>query len=156
MKIKTILLLAALTASFSACKKNKSVDVEAQFKADTIAIRNYVTTNNIAVEKTATGIFYQKILAGTGSVNYTKSTQISADYQGKILGGAIFDDSKGTAISFPLGNVIEGWQIGIPLIQKGGKIRLFIPSYYGYGPSGNGPIPANAVLDFTITLVDAQ
>ncbi len=156
MKFKTILLLVALSTSFAACKKTKSIDVEAQFKADTISIRNYVTANNIPVEKHASGIFYQKIAAGSGSVSYNGSTQVSADYQGKILGGAIFDDSKGTPITFALGRVIEGWQIGIPLIQKGGKIRLFIPSYFGYGAAGAGSIPPNSILDFTVTLVDVQ
>lgn len=156
MKIKEIILVVVAIFSLSACKKGKSVDVEAQFKADTIAIRNYVTTNNIPVEKHSSGIFYQKIAPGTGNVTYTLNTQVSADYQGRIMGGAIFDDSKGTPISFALGGVIQGWQIGIPLIQKGGKIRLFIPSYYGYGPQASGPIAANSILDFTVTLVDVK
>ncbi|MEJ2881746.1 FKBP-type peptidyl-prolyl cis-trans isomerase [Pedobacter sp. GR22-6] len=156
MKIKYLIVLVALTASFAACKKGKPLDVEAQFKADTTAIRSYVTANNISVKKTSTGIFYQVIAPGSGSVNYSKSTQISADYQGKIMDGSVFDDSKGTPVTFPLGGVIEGWQIGIPLIQKGGKIRLFIPSFYGYGASGSGPIPPNSILDFNITLVNVQ
>jgi FKBP-type peptidyl-prolyl cis-trans isomerase FkpA len=52
--------------------------------------------------------------------------------------------------------LIIGWQIGIPYIQKGGKIRLLIPSYYGYGNRAAGSIPANSILDFTITLSNVQ
>lgn len=155
-KIKGLLLLICLATVFTACKKNKPFDVEAQFTADTTAIANYVKVKGLTVIKHSSGISYQILAPGTGSVSYTKSTQISADYQGKLLDGAVFDDSKGTPISFSLGGVIDGWQIGIPLIQKGGKIRLFIPSYFGYGPNGTGPIPANAILDFTITLADVK
>lgn len=155
-KIKSLLLLVCVSAGLTACKKSKSVDVEAQFKADTTAIRNYIKANNIPAVKHSSGIFYQVIAPGTGSVNYTANTQISAAYQGKIMNGSIFDDSKGASINFALGRVIQGWQIGIPLIQKGGNIRLLIPSYYGYGVSGTGPIPPNAILDFSITLTNVQ
>ncbi|WP_316792356.1 FKBP-type peptidyl-prolyl cis-trans isomerase [Pedobacter frigoris] len=154
--IKSLLLLVFIAAGITACKKGKTVDVETQFKADTIAIRNYITSNNIPAIKHSSGVFYQIIAPGTGDVKYTANSQISAAYQGKIMNGAIFDDSKGAPIDFSLGRVIQGWQIGIPLIQKGGKIRLLIPSYYGYGTSGTGPIPGNAILDFDITLINVQ
>ena len=156
MKVKHFLLLAGLAIGFSACKKTKSFDVEAQFKADTTAIRNYINTNNIPALKHNSGIFYQIIKPGSGTVQYSLSNRVSADYQGKILGGSVFDDSKGTPAEFALGGVITGWQIGIPLIQKGGEIRLFIPSYYGYGTRGAGSIPANAILEFRVILADVK
>ncbi|HEY0177263.1 MAG TPA: FKBP-type peptidyl-prolyl cis-trans isomerase, partial [Pedobacter sp.] len=59
---------------------------------------------------------------------------------------------KGTPISFALGEVIRGWQIGIPFIQKGGQIRLLVPSLLAYQNQQNGIIPANSVLDFTVML----
>jgi FKBP-type peptidyl-prolyl cis-trans isomerase FkpA len=72
------------------------------------------------------------------------------------LDGTVFDQTTTQPLNFPLGNVIVGWQIGVPLIKKGGKIRLLIPSGYGYGQGGSGKIPSNAVLDFDIELVDVQ
>ena len=42
----------------------------------------------------------------------------------------------------------------IPLIQKGGKIRLLIPSGYAYGSQAQTQIPGNSILDFTIELID--
>lgn len=155
-KLRGLLLLVCTAGCLVACKKTKSVDVEAQFTADTIAIRSYVKANNITVQKHSSGIFYQIINPGTGNVTYNSSTQVSADYQGRILDGAVFDDSKGEPITFALGRVITGWQIGIQLIQKGGEIRLFIPSLYGYGAGGQGPIAPNSILDFTIKLSDVK
>lgn len=155
-KIKYVILLTCIAGFFAACKKPKSFDPEAQFIADTTAIRNFITTNAIPAVKDSYGIFYQIINPGTGSFTYTGSTKVTVDYQGRLLNGNIFDDSKGTPLTFTLGGLIPGWQIGIPYIQKGGKIRLLIPSYYGYGNVGVGSIPANSVLDFTISLSDVQ
>jgi len=159
-KFKYIILLVCITGCFAACKKNTPVeeyDPLPQFKADTTAISAFVKTNNITAVKDAYGIFYQIIEPGSGSVTYTASTKITADYEGRLLNGTIFDSTKGTPTSFLLGNVIVGWQIGIQRIQKGGKIRLIIPSYYAYGTqSPSSTVPANSVLDFTITLTDVQ
>lgn len=155
-KIKSLLAIIFAVTTMVACKKSKSVDTDTQFKADTTAIRAYITANNIPALKHSSGIFYQIITPGTGNLVYTGNTLVSASYQGKIMGGEIFDDSKGKPIDFTLGGVIGGWQIGIPLIQKGGSIRLILPSYYGYGPRGQGSIPRNAILDFNVTLVNAQ
>jgi len=51
--------------------------------------------------------------------------------------------------------LIAGWQIGLPLIHKGGEIKLIVPSSLAYG-CGNGPLPANSILYFDIHLVDVQ
>ncbi|WP_230383726.1 FKBP-type peptidyl-prolyl cis-trans isomerase [Pedobacter endophyticus] len=125
--------------------------------ADTTAIRAFIKTNNIPAQKDSYGIFYQIIEPGSGSVTYQGSTRITANYDGRLLNGALFDSTKGTPVPFTLGQVIAGWQIGIQKIQKGGQIRLIIPSYYAYGTtSPSSLIPANAILDFTITLTDVQ
>ena len=150
-----------MVAFFAACKKSTPVDDSydplPQFKADTTAIRAFVKTNNITVLKDSYGIFYQVIDPGAGSIVYSATTKVTADYEGKLLNGTIFDSTKGTPITFTLGQVIPGWQIGLQRIQKGGKIRLIIPSYYAYGTSSpSSLIPANSILDFTITLTDVQ
>jgi FKBP-type peptidyl-prolyl cis-trans isomerase FkpA len=153
-------LLICLAGFLAACgKDNKGTfDAEAQFKADTTAIRAFVIKNNIPVLKTSNGVFYQIIAPGTGSTTYTASTKVTADYTGKLLNGTIFDTTAGKSpIQFSLGGVIAGWQIGIPLIQNGGTIRLLIPSYFAYGNSSpNSLIPANSILDFTVTLTNVQ
>jgi FKBP-type peptidyl-prolyl cis-trans isomerase len=73
----------------------------------------------------------------------------------------VFDSSLNTGrtpLEFYLTGVIDGWKIGVPLIQKGGKIRLIIPSGFAYGPSGagGGAIGPNAVLDFDIEIIDIR
>ncbi len=73
--------------------------------------------------------------------------------------GSIFDSSvsRGEPATFPLDNLIAGWQEGIPGMKVGGKRRLFIPAELGYGEAGSGSnIPPNSDLIFDIELFDTQ
>jgi FKBP-type peptidyl-prolyl cis-trans isomerase len=70
-------------------------------------------------------------------------------YVGTLLNGTKFDAST---ISYPLSQLIVGWQIAVPLIGKGGRIKVVLPSSLGYGAQAAGPIPANSPLYFDITL----
>jgi peptidyl-prolyl cis-trans isomerase A (cyclophilin A) len=56
-----------------------------------------------------------------------------------------------------MGNVIEGWDEGIALLQVGDKARFVIPSHLGYGSRGaGGVIPPNATLIFDVELMDVK
>ena len=152
MKIKYILLFTLpLLLVLGSCKK---FDAEEQSKIDDSTIIKFISEKNIIAQKHSSGIYYQILNTGSGNISYTTNTTVSTKYTGRLLSGTVFDGTTTQPISFKLGQVISGWQIGIPLIQKGGKIRLLIPSGLAYGPDGQGPIPGNAVLDFDIELLD--
>lgn len=158
-KIKHLFLLICIAGCLAACSKNNPVDnfdYEAQYKLDTAAIGKYVKEKGIPAVKHSSGVYYQIIEPGTGSVTYNDGTNVTVDYEGRLLDGTVFDSSRGNAVTLTLGNLITGWRIGIPLIQKGGKIRLLIPSYLGYGNVAKGPIPKNSILDFTVNLTDVR
>jgi len=56
-----------------------------------------------------------------------------------------------------MGNVIEGWDEGIALLQVGDKARFVIPSDLAYGSRGaGGVIPPNATLIFDVELMDVK
>ena len=86
----------------------------------------------------------------------TVCNRVTVRYSGRLTSGAVFDSNL-TGISFTLGQLIVGWQKGIPLIRPGGKITLYVPPSLGYGAAGAPPtIPANAYLIFDIDLVAVQ
>lgn len=156
-RIKHLLLLICIAGCFTACqKKEENFDFEAQFRTDTTAIRKYINDKKLVMTKDASGVFYQIIEPGTGTVKYNDKTEVNVEYEGKVLDGAVFDATKNGPISLPLGGVIKGWQIAIPFIQKGGAIRMIIPSFYGYGNRQGLPFPPNSILDFKVTLVDVH
>jgi FKBP-type peptidyl-prolyl cis-trans isomerase FkpA len=100
-------------------------------------------------------MYYQIVNPGSGATPNINSI-LSVRYTGTLTDGTVFDSQTVNPVSFQLNQVILGWQVGLPLIQKGGVIRLIIPSSMGYGCQANGPIPANSILYFEVELVDVQ
>ncbi|WP_029286876.1 FKBP-type peptidyl-prolyl cis-trans isomerase [Pedobacter sp. R20-19] len=147
LKFKQLTILFFLALVLNSCKKDEDSDKQ---------ITNFIEKNNIPATKDASGLYYQIIKPGTGSFTYPANTSITIKYEGRLLDGSVFDNGDGKEQNFMLSQLIQGWRIGIPKIQKGGEIRLIIPPGLGYGSSAAGPIPGNSVLDFTIQLSDAK
>ncbi len=125
-----------------------------QLQVDIEKIENYLSDHHLTAQSTASGLHYIITEAGTGG-HPSASSNVKVNYIGKLLKNEqVFDQTKGTPVTFPLSNLIQGWQEGIPLLQKAGKGTFFVPSALGYGPYGSGSIPANAPLIFEIELVD--
>lgn len=139
-----ILILTA-----SSCEKD-NID---RVAIDQEIIEQYLADNNIPAQKHESGIYYLIENQGSGG-SPTYTSEIVVKYKGYLTDGTIFDQTNGTSANFNLANLIVGWQIGIPLLEKGGKGTFFIPSYLGYGRFPPSGIPENAVLIFDIELID--
>lgn len=92
---------------------------------------------------------------GEGKVVKADDT-VTIKYEGRLLDGTVFDSSGDDEITFPLGDLIQGWQEGIPGMKEGGKRTLSIPSRLGYGAAGQGSIPGGAGLEFDIELIKTE
>ncbi|WP_306352677.1 peptidylprolyl isomerase [Flavobacterium sp. '19STA2R22 D10 B1'] len=108
-------------------------------------------------DATESGLRYKMIQKGSG-VKAEKGKTVSVHYTGQLEDGTVFDSSykRKQPIEFPLGkgNVIEGWDEGIALLQVGDKARFVIPSHLGYGSRGaGGVIPPDATLIFDVELM---
>lgn len=125
-------------------------DEATQAELDDKRIQAFLTANNITATKHSSGVYYQVLTAGTGTDSIDEHSDLIVNYSGRLLNGTQFD--SGESFSFTLSGVIPGWGEVLPLFTKGTKVRMFIPSSLGYGASGNGAIPANAVLDFTVEI----
>ena len=111
-------------------------------------------------EKTESGLRYKMIQKGSGK-KAENGKIVAVHYTGQLEDGKVFDSSipRKKPIEFPLGqgNVIEGWDEGIALLQVGDKARFVIPSHLGYGAQGaGGAIPPNATLIFDVELIDVK
>jgi FKBP-type peptidyl-prolyl cis-trans isomerase len=96
---------------------------------------------------------------GEGAEAKADST-VTAHYTGALAKtGVIFESSKdrGEPATFPLAQVIKGWQEGVPGMKEGGKRRLIIPAELAYGEQGSPPaIGPNEPLVFDIELVSVK
>ena len=104
-------------------------------------------------------ITIEDILVGQGTEAKTGNT-VSVQYRGTLLNGIQFDSSydRGEPFSFTIGQgqVIQGWEQGIPGMKKGGKRKLIIPSAFAYGDRAVGSIPPNSTLVFEVELLSVQ
>ena len=152
MRFLTFCLLCSVL--LSACGDDELSPAE-QLQNDIALIENYLDDNNITYESDVSGLRYVIHEQGDGGAPNANST-VRVAYEGRFLTDQqVFDSSDD--ISFSLRNVIVGWQIGIPLVNEGGRITLYIPSGLAYGRAGiRGIIPANANLIFDVDLFEIQ
>lgn len=159
---RTLLVLLFLIVSFAACQKSATdplVQYNAQKAIDDTLVKKYLEANpGLGAKRIDTsGVFYiiNPGEEGVGNDLFTNSTQVTVGYTAQILTtGVVVAQTNEFHPSFQLGNVIRGWQLGIPLMKKNGKIRLIVPSRYAYGPFDQDSIhlPKNSVMDFHIQL----
>ncbi len=102
---------------------------------------------------TTVGTGTEAVAGDTVTVHYTGYLYAASATGGK---GTQFETSVGkTPFTFVLGrgNVIPGWDQGVPGMKVGGKRTLVIPASLAYGATAQGPIPANSALVFDVEMV---
>lgn len=145
---------------FYSCKKESGCGYSEENiiapESEQQAVKAYLDSNNIAsVGKDSSGLYYQVFDHGEGDSNPSLCSQVELTYIGKLTSGTIFEQKSA---AFTLGSSIEGLRKGIPLIKKGGRMKLYIPPSLAYGSkeikdeSGKVIIPANSILVFDISL----
>jgi len=148
-KTSFLVIIASFLAIFAifsntACSKSSASESDQMI--------SYAKSNNITYISDPSGILYEIITPGN-STHPTINNTITVTYVGTLMNDVTFD--SGT-ITYPLNNLIPGWQIALPLIGEGGQIKILIPSSLGYGSSGSGSIPANSPLYFEVSLLKVK
>ena len=87
--------------------------------------------------------------------------ELLVHYVGWLESGQQFDSSRARRdpLDFALGagDVIKGWDEGIPGMKVGGKRKLVIPPALAYGEHGcGGVIPPQATLVFEVELLEIR
>ena len=109
--------------------------------------------------KQPSGLQYWDITQGTGPEART-GQRVKVHYTGWLTSGKKFDSSVGGKpfdLRLGAGEVIKGWDEGVPGMKVGGKRQLRIPPDLAYGSKGiSGVIPPNSTLIFDVQLVAIQ
>lgn len=118
-----------------------------------IPMQEYLDNNNLTPTFDSTANFWYTIVRPGSSARPTIDSDVTVSYEGRETNNVVFDATRDTTVRLPLSLVIPGWQLGIPLIGRGGEIILYLPSRLAYGPRGAGEaICPNSDLIFNITL----
>lgn len=87
-----------------------------------------------------------------------KDDKVKVHYTGTLMNGKMFDSSRGKdpfPVTVGAGQVIKGWDQGLPGMRVGGKRKLTIPWQDAYGEKGSPPsIPPKAALKFDVELLE--
>jgi peptidylprolyl isomerase len=119
----------------------------------------------LAVVTLPDGLKYIDLTVGTGAAAQT-GDNVNVQYTGWLASnGHMFDSSRQPGrgpftVQIGRGQVIPGWDEGIPGMKVGGKRKLIIPAPLAYGTAGQTDqttgaviIPPNAPLVFEVELL---
>ena len=130
MKIKWIITMAIMLLVAGCSKDNKNMNGE---------------------------LIIEDIIVGQGA-EAVKYSIVTVNYTGWLEDGIKFDSSLNPGrepLRFTLGagQMIQGFDQGIPGMKVGGKRKLTIPPNLGYGSQDKGIIPPNSTLIFELDLL---
>ena len=150
--IRTPFLALALVAVLAACGSTGQSNETST--ANTLGGAGNTSTAT-EWQTTASGIRYRRISGNGTGPKPSPTDTVTIHYVGKLMDGTEFDSSfrTGQPATFPLPQLVSGWQEGVPLMSVGDVYEFVIPPELGYGDTASGPIPANSTLHFTIALI---
>src|SRR5262245_18475899 len=149
----TIRLTVMLAMSVCLLGCNKPDETSAEKKTPGTTPPTPPTTASGEWKTTASGLKYQMMKQGTGTVSPKPTDTVLVHYHGTLSNGQVFDSSvqRGQPISFPLNGVIPGWTEGLQLMKVGDKFKFEIPPNLAYGAGSPTPaIPPNSTLVFEV------
>lgn len=152
--IIVLVVIGGIFFVVSSKTNNQKMSTDAT-KTDTMTTTNYTNT------ATESGkLVIEDIKVGSGP-EVKKGDTVVMHYIGTLENGTKFDSSVDRGQPFEtqigVGQVIKGWDEGVPGMKVGGKRKLTIPAELGYGARGAGSvIPPNATLTFEVELLEIK
>jgi len=140
-------------------KKQDAIAASVQIEGEKFLKENGTKEGVISLPS---GLQYKIISKGGKNEKPKAKDVVKVHYEGKFINGDIFDSTYkiNEPALFQLSKVIPGWTEGIQLMNVGDKFEFYIPAKLAYGSKGNGTgdgaIPPNSVLVFTVELISIE
>jgi FKBP-type peptidyl-prolyl cis-trans isomerase len=106
---------------------------------------------------TKNGVKYETLKEGTG--DELKPGRVATfHYVGTLENGTVFDSSRQRTspykVAIGTGQLIKGWEEGLPGMRVGETRKLWVPAKMAYGEQERGKIPPNSNLIFEVELLE--
>lgn len=148
-----------MQTSLAKLSETRQAEMNAAAEKNKTASDEFMAKNADAegVRATQSGLQYKVLAEGDGPSPKPEDVVV-VHYKGTLIDGTEFDSSfkRNQPAEFPVRGVIPGWQEGLQLMKKGGKMMIYVPPELGYGAAARQQIPANAVLIFEVELLDVK
>ena len=154
MKKKLLAIIAVSALLLTGCG-DKKVSAAADNLPTVTTNQGEAPTIGAPTGNPPTTLVTKDIIVGTGAEALPTSTMTVHYTLMTWSNGKLIESSwtSGSPATFPLANVIIGWQQGIPGMKVGGRRLLVIPPELGYGAQGGGPIGPNETLIFVVDAI---
>lgn len=157
----SLLLLLVPGLALAACDRTDALPIVVTGDPTTLVYAPALGVELSAMTPRPGGLYFRDLKAGDGAVAQPGST-VQVAYTGWLPNGRKFDSSwdhgaKPLEFRLGAGQVIPGWDEGLPGMRAGGRRQLVVPAALAYGSAGIGDqIPPGAVLVFDVELVQVR
>jgi FKBP-type peptidyl-prolyl cis-trans isomerase len=105
--------------------------------------------------RTASGLAYRVLEAGSGSAHPTLSSRVTVDYSGWTPDGKMFDSSvaRGQPALLRMDEVVKGFAEGVTLLVVGDTARLWVPAELAEDESSDAPFAVKGPVVFDVALL---
>lgn len=163
MRACAVVLVLAGGACGDAGERERAMPDATVEPASPEVARSYAPSLEVDLDRmtrTPSGLHVEDVQEGAGPP-VQPGDDIVVHYTGWLVDGTRFDSSRDNDSPFTLaigtGEVIPGWDEGIPGMRVGGVRRLVIPPSLAYGNEGaGGVIPPGATLVFEVELLEIR
>jgi peptidylprolyl isomerase len=144
-----VTLVAVLALAPAACGKDKKSGGEKFGTKPTVTVPSgdpptVLTKKDLIVGNGAEAATGKKVTVQYVGVHFTTKKQFDASW----------DSGRAFPFTLGAGDVIKGWDEGVPGMKVGGRRQLVIPADLAYGANGYAPvIGPNETLVFVVDLV---
>lgn len=147
MRFSPAFLIAASMLAVTGCNSNGSGPDSANSNSPDGKSTGHLT--KLKIEDTKIG---QGDAVETGD-------EVWVNYTGTLMNGHVFDTNKKEGgkpfhVTVGAGQVIRGWDEGLPGLKVGGFRTLSVPANMAYGNKGQSGIPPNSDLIFKVECLD--
>lgn len=149
---QTIWLALALLLSAACGNRQTPEELLAEQRSD---IEAYAAREDLDGQFTEEGLYYVLLDDNdTSSVQPTLSDSVTVAYVGTFLNGEAFAEvPEDEPLTLALSQALEGWRIGLPLLDVGRSAIFLVPSELAYRDTGLGVIPPNTILRYDLRLL---
>ncbi len=173
-KLKTALAMIAAGVLIAGCSDQENAEQEAdrmakdtataieQSPATSTEPQGIPAPDNVAAapedaQTSASGLAWVVLEDAAGTESPSVEDTVTVHYTGWTTDGRMFDSSvqRGEPATFPLGQLIAGWQEAIPLMTVGDKYRFWIPGALAYDNSTRPGAPKGTLV-FDIELIGIE
>jgi FKBP-type peptidyl-prolyl cis-trans isomerase len=122
-------------------------------------IKNYIERKNLKMNESSTGLWYQIMKEGKGTV-FSDNDKVVMDYECSLLDGTKCYSSKDLGpkeLILGRSEMEPGLNEGLRLLKPGAEAIFIIPPFLAYGLIGDRKmIPSRAVIVYYVNIFQAK